>query len=157
MKKILFGLVVVLFFVKATFACTIAVDPKAPRPTPKSEFDDATVVFWGEFQSARIVKLFGDFSGVEATFKMTTVFKGFYRSEGELVKIRTGMGGGDCGISGLLSENKGAQWIVYSHLVTAFGTAGEIWLFTGIVEPTSRLKDMPKAHLDFLKTIASKK
>ena len=154
MKKVcllLTTVVLCLAFHQQAMACSIAVDPKAPRPTPKSELDDATVVFLGEFQSARVVKLFGDFSGVEVTFKMVTIYKGFYRSEGELVKIRTGMGGGDCGISGLLSEKKGAQWVVYSHLVTA--TGGDVQLFTSIVEPTSRFQDMPKAYLDFLKTI----
>ena len=154
MRKILLGFVLVLFFVKNVSACSIGIDPKNP-PTPKSEFDAATVVFLGEFQSAREIEIPIDsflFSiEVEATFKMKTVYKGFYRAEDRLVKIRSGMGGGDCGISGLLSEKKGARWLVYAHLIT--NEAGEVQLFTSITEPTSQLQDVEKKYLDFLKTI----
>ena len=112
MKKFGYFLIVVilcLIFNSQAVACTIVVDPSDPPSTPKLEFDKAAVVFVGEFQSAKQIRLFGNFRGVEATFKMITVYKGFWRAEGELVKIRTGMGGGDCGISGLLSEKGGGS------------------------------------------------
>lgn len=144
-------------FQSETSACSIA-GPLTP-PTPKSEFDDASIVFIGEFQSSRVIERALDknfyLEGVEATFKIATMYKGFYRSEGRLIKIRTGMGGGDCGISGLGSGPRGTKWLIYAHFVLE--KDGGVLIFTSIAEPTFRLSETDKKYIDFLNTLPKAK
>ncbi len=121
--------------VTATIACAIASAPRhslacscAPPPEPTIALAEADAVFVAQIAS---VVLQGGPTIVRARVKKA--YKGV--GAGKTVEIRTGLGGGDCGIR----FTAGSSWLVYAHAPFVADPRAPKALHTGLCSRTTEL------------------
>lgn len=104
MKKFLLALFVfgALFTAQAqpVYACSCIIPG-----TPQEELEKSDAVF-----SGTVMKMEETISGYDVTLQVQEAWKGV---EDNLIKVHTGMGGGDCGFS----FREGEDYLVYASLV----------------------------------------
>ena len=122
---------------------------KGFAPTPYSYLTDSTVVFIGKVEKVTDNNKFFPF--IEATFRVTDGYKG--TTKGAVVKIKTGRGGGDCGVEYLAESESGSTWLVFARKISTRHLLffRKRYLVSMIVDPTSPLETADKEILEFLK------
>lgn len=124
MKKLLLSFLVFAALLTANpqpvYACSCVIPG-----TPQEEMEKSDAVF-----SGTVTKIDDSFeTGYDVTLEVIEAWKGV---EGTLIKVHTGMGGGDCGFG----FKEGEQYVVYASL-----TDGELHVYscslTGILDESN--------------------